>query len=324
MAAVDDENFTGATQILNAQVNKTGKSIQAISSIYDALVENVKDAEEAAAKQEGYPNAVENAQKTLINETKVLQSYLPKQYQNIPFPDALKAALINTEVSTEVKNRIGKNKKDETETQTQTQYTPMGDVDESDISIPRTGVFQLINPNDNKKYPQSVKGENAQRMIAQGMGEIDKESAYTELSWNLTDKPYAVMSMSYESLDKPGRFHRRWDASQGSRNIRKRLVSGDMVMDKKTLKRYPVVVDVPPGTRSSELQNKTIYIVNGVKYNWQNFGTKFGKPMYEAQEVDAINQTDELINIIKNQSSSFIIRNAQPITDTDSLQVIPE
>tara|TARA_Y100000593_G_scaffold47128_1_gene89383 strand:- start:730 stop:2247 length:1518 start_codon:yes stop_codon:yes gene_type:complete len=313
IAAVDDENFTGATQILNAQVNKTGKSIQAISSIYDALVERVKDAEEAAAKGEGYPNAVQNAQNALLNETKVLQSYLPKQYQNIPFADALKAALINTEVSTEEKNKLSQKKKDgEVQPKTQTQYTPMDDVSEADMQLPSTGVFQLTNPNDNKKYPQSFKGENARRMIEQGMGEIDKESAYTELSWHLTDKPFAVMSMSYESLDKPSRFT---PAGQANRNIRKRLVSGDTVMDKTTLKRYPVIVDVPPGTSTSELQNKTIYIVNGVKYNWKDFGTKFGKPMYEAQEADARNQTDALMRVVQNQVNSFKIHSIQAIPE---------
>jgi len=289
-SAVQDGNFTGATHILNSQISKTGKSVTAISSMYDVLVKNVTDAETAFNKGEGTEEAIVSATAALDRESKTLQAFLPPQYRNVPFADGLQAAVANADISTKKRNDINKGNNGTPPPQTQTTYNLMNDVSESNMRIPSTAIISLINPRTNKRYEQRFTSDTAQRIVETGQGIIDKQNAMIEFEWaGRENKAFRIdagkRTMTYQSVKKPLLLK--------SRNERIELKSGDEVMEKSSGTKFPVVIDNPPG---NTMRDKIGYIVNGKRYNFQEFINKFGKPMYEAQEVDARKRTFETFN----------------------------
>ena len=166
----------------------------------------------------------------------------------------------------------------------------MNDVSESNMRIPSTAIISLINPRTNKRYEQRFTSDTAQRIVETGQGIIDKQNTMIEFEWaGRENKAFRIdagkRTMTYQSVKKPLLLK--------SRNERIELKSGDEVMEKSSGTKFPVVIDNPPG---NTMRDKIGYIVNGKRYNFQEFINKFGKPMYEAQEVDARKRTFETFN----------------------------
>jgi hypothetical protein len=258
--------------------------------MYDVLVKNVTDAETAFNKGEGTEEAIVSAKAALDRESKTLQAFLPPQYRNVPFADGLQAAVANADISTKKRNDINKGNNGTPPPQTQTTYNLMNDVSESNMRIPSTAIISLINPRTNKRYEQRFTSDTAQRIVETGQGIIDKQNAMIEFEWaGRENKAFRIdagkRTMTYQSVKKPLLLK--------SRNERIELKSGDEVMEKSSGTKFPVVIDNPPG---NTMRDKIGYIVNGKRYNFQEFINKFGKPMYEAQEVDGRKQTFETFN----------------------------
>ena len=141
-------------------------------------------------------------------------------------------------------------------------------------------------------FPKDEKftSDVARRMVETGQGTINKNNAMIEFEWATRDDFTAAGSraITYQSIEKPSRYS---TAGVQKRNKRITLRSGDEVMDKSSGKRFPVVIDQPPRAVS---RDDIGYIVNGNRYNFQQFINKFAKPMYDIEETEIMEKTNDI------------------------------
>ena len=118
--------------------------------------------------------------------------------------------------------------------------------------------------------------------------------------------------MVYESPEKPGFF----DIEQKSekRNKRIYLNPGDIVVELKSGKEYPVAIDKP--TTRDYTPDKIVYTVNGVSYNWKKFMSKFGKPMFQATQVQKTGAPQNLLDIQKDKFEILGVSRVQSNSDS--------
>ncbi len=281
--AIDNGNFLLAKTIIEQQSRITGNTYQTLSSMYDnalSIYNNVKEKFDKLEAGEGELRAAENS---LLDFQRRHISNIPPQFRdpNNNFAQSMSNWALNTRGQS-AKTNLGVESGDggvETgmKQTAQTTYKLMNDISEGDMRIPSTAVISLINPRTNKRYEQKFTSDTAQRLVETGQGMIDKKNAMIEFEWaGRENKAFridaGVRTMTYQSVKKPLLLK--------TRNERIELQSGDEVMEKSSGKRFPVIIDNPQG---NQMRDKIGYIVNGKRYNFQQFINKFGKPMYDLE-----------------------------------------
>ena len=316
--AVDDYNFAGASQILNSKIAQTGKSVTAINSIYKGLVENEQEMlkEFGDSTLTGKPYL--DAKKLRIQNEKTFITWLPKVYQNLPFPQALQAALAGVSPTSKDRQLANQQKTVKTKipsaTPLPTVYKPILNIEEEDLQIPDNSSVSLINIQTGQPFDQKFSGKVAKQLIQTGKATLVKDTAVSKFYWDRRDDVKHERGMVYESPEKPGFFDIEQRAEK--RNKRIYLNSGDIVVELESGKEYPVAIDKP--TTRDYTPDKIVYIVNGVKYNWKKFMSKFGKPMFESTQVEQPGAPQFLLDAQK-KSNEFEILNINRVqSDSDS------
>ena len=313
--AVDDYNFAGASQILNSKIAQTGKSVTAIDSTYKGLVANeqemLKDFGEI-----GQPYI--DAKNLRIQNEKTFLTWLPKVYQNMPFPQALQAALAGVSPTSQDRKLANQQKKVKTKislvTPQPTVYKPILGIKEEDLQIPDSSSVSLINVQTGKPFDQKFQGNVAKQLIESGKATLVKDTAVSKLYWDRKDDVIHERGMVYESPEKPGFFNVELRAEK--RNKRITLKAGDIVVDLKSGKEYPVAIDTP--VTRDYTPDKIVYTVNGVKYNWKEFMSKFGKPMFQATQVQKTGAPQFLLDAQQKANEFEILGISQVQSDSDS------
>jgi hypothetical protein len=311
--AVDDYNFAGASQILNSKIAQTGKSVTAIHSTYKGLVANeqemLKDFGEI-----GQPYI--DAKNLRIQNERTYLSWLPKIYQNMPFTKALDAALAGVIPTSKDRQAANQQKTVKTKipsaTPLPTVYKPILNIEEEDLQIPNNSSVSLINIQTGQPFDQKFSGKIAKQLIQTGKATLVKDTAVSKFYWDRRDDVKHERGMVYESPEKPGFF----DIEQKSekRNKRIYLNPGDIVVELKSGKEYPVAIDKP--TTRDYTPDKIVYTVNGVSYNWKKFMSKFGKPMFQATQVQKTGAPQNLLDIQKDKFEILGVSRVQ--SDSDS------
>jgi len=313
--AVDDYNFAGASQILNSKIAQTGKSVTAINSTYEWLVEN----EQKMLKEFGeIGQPYIDAKNLRIQNEKTFLTWLPKVYQNMPFPQALQAALAGVSPTSQDRKLANQQKKVKTKispvTPQPTVYKPILGIKEEDLQIPDSSSVSLINVQTGKPFDQKFQGNVAKQLIESGKGTLVKDTAVSKLYWDRKDDVIHERGMVYESPEKPGFFNVELRAEK--RNKRITLKAGDIVVDLKSGKEYPVAIDTP--VTRDYTPDKIVYTVNGVKYNWKEFMSKFGKRMFEATQVQKTGAPQFLLDAQQKANEFEILGISQVQSDSDS------
>lgn len=281
--AIDDGNFLLAKTIIEQQSRITGNTYQTLSSMYDNALSIYNNVKEKFDKLEVEQEDLDAAAKSLLDFQRRHISNIPPQFRdpNNDFSQSMSNWALNTRGQSAKTNLGVKSGDGGVETgmkqTSQTTYKLMNDISEGDMNIPSTAVISLINPRTNKRYEQKFTSDTAQRLIETGQGMIDKKNAMIEFEWaGRENKAFridaGVRTMTYQSVKKPLLLK--------TRNERIELQSGDEVMEKSSGKRFPVIIDNPQG---NQMRDKIGYIVNGKRYNFQQFINKFGKPMYDLE-----------------------------------------
>jgi len=311
--AVDDNNFAGASQILNSKIAQTGKSVTAIHSIYKGLVENEQ---EMLKEFNEFGQPYIEAKNLRIQNERTYLSWLPKIYQNMPFPQALQAALAGVSPTSKDRQAANQQKIDKTKiplaTPLPTVYKPILNIDEEDLQIPDNSSVSLINIQTGQPFDQKFSGKVAKQLIQTGKATLVKDTAVSKFYWDRRDDVKHERGMVYESPEKPGFF----DIEQRAKNRNKRihLNPGDIVVELESGKEYPVAIDKP--TTKDYTPDKVVYTVNGVSYNWKKFMSKFGKPMFEATQSEPSGAPQYLLDIQKDKFEVVGISRVQ--SDSDS------
>ena len=315
--AVDDYNFAGASQILNSKIAQTGKSVTAINSIYKGLVENEQEMlkEFGDSPLTGKPYL--DAKNLRIQNEKTFITWLPKVYQNMPFPQALQAALAGVSPTSQDRKLANQQKKVKTKitpTPPPTVYKPILGIKEEDLQIPDSSLVSLINIQTGQPFDQKFSGKVAKQLIQTGKGTLVKDTAVSKFYWAVRDDVKYERGMVYESPEKPGFFDIEQRAEK--RNKRIYLNPGDIVVELESGKEYPVAIEKP--TTRDYTPDKIVYTVNGVSYNWKKFMSKFGKPMFQATQVQKTGAPQFLLDAQQKANEFEILGISQVQSDSDS------
>ena len=312
--AVNDYNFAGASQILNSKIAQTGKSVTAINSTYEWLVENEQKMLKEFGKI-GQPYI--DAKNLRIQNEKTFLTWLPKVYQNMPFPQALQAALAGVSPTSQDRKLSNQQKKVKTKitpTPPPTVYKPILGIKEEDLQIPDSSLVSLINIQTGQPFDQKFSGKVAKQLIQTGKGTLVKDTAVSKFYWDRRDDVKYERGMVYESPEKPGFFDIEQMAEK--RNKRIHLNPGDIVVELESGKEYPVAIEKP--TTRDYTPDKIVYTVNGVSYNWKKFMSKFGKPMFEATQVQKTGAPQYLLDAQQKANEFEVVGISRVQSDSDS------
>ncbi len=291
--ALEDDNIVLAKSILERAVTRTGNTLTGITSMYNNIIKNNRTITEKAAIGD-LPIEMKNKSDGEMDEfERKYLSVIPAQYRTNNFSESLANWQLNTkakDLGQPKPQGRGKEKPTVDDAKTQTIYKPIDGVSEGNIQLPNTAMVSLINPRTNTPFPQKFTSDVARRMVETGQGTINKNNAMIEFEWATRDDFTAAGSraITYQSIEKPSRYS---TAGMQNRNKRITLRSGDEVMDKSSGKRFPVVIDQPPRAVS---RDDIGYIVNGNRYNFQQFINKFAKPMYDIEETEIMEKTNDI------------------------------
>jgi hypothetical protein len=311
--AVDDYNFAGASQILNSKIAQTGKSVTAINSTYNGLVAH----EQEMLKEYGeIGKPYIDAKNLRIQNERTYLSWLPKIYQNMPFTKALEAALAGVSPTSKDRQAANQQKTVKTKipsaTPLPTVYKPILNIEEEDLQIPDNSSVSLINIQTGQPFDQKFSGKVAKQLIQTGKATLVKDTAVSKFYWDRRDDVKYERGMVYESPEKPGFFDIEQRAEK--RNKRIYLNPGDIVVELESGKEYPVAIEKP--TTRDYTPDKVVYTVNGVSYNWKKFMSKFGKPMFQATQVQKTGAPQNLLDIQKDKFEILGVSRVQ--SDSDS------
>ena len=291
--AVDDNNFTGASQILQSSILQTGKSVTAMNTIYKDYL-NLENEQRAEFGDTGaaYLEAKKMREQIEVN----FKPNLPEIYQNMPFQQGLNAALIGASPTSKDRAAANQQKKDKTiippPPPQPTVYKPILNIEEEDLQIPDNSSVSLINTQTGQPYDQKFSGKVAKQLIQTGKATLVKDTAVSKFYWDRRDDVVHERGMVYESPEKPGFFD--FEQKAMKRNKRIYLNPGDIVVELESGKEYPVAIDKP--TTRDYTPDKVVYTVNGVAYNWKKFMSKFGKPMFEATQAQKLGAPQFLLD----------------------------
>ena len=313
--AVDDYNFAGASQILNSKIAQTGKSVTAIDSIYEGLVENEQ---EMLKEFNEFGKPYIDAKKLRIQNERTYLSWLPEIYQNLPFPQALEAALAGVSPTSKDRQAANQQKLDKSKIlptiPPPTVYKPILNIEEEDLQIPDSSLVSLINIQTGQPFDQKFSGKIAKQLIQTGKATLVKDTAVSKFYWDRRDDVKHERGMVYESPEKPGFFDIEQRAKK--RNKRIYLNPGDIVVELESGKEYPVAIDKP--TTRDYTPDKIVYTVNGVSYKWKKFMSKFGKPMFQATQVQKTGAPQYLLDAQQKANEFEVVGISRVQSDSDS------
>jgi hypothetical protein len=347
MGYIDEDNLEGASQLLLDNIKRSADKLKVIDDYHSTLMTHAAAQKEefGVGYQAGHP---EYDARMLLEKSRVsMRQDFPDKYKlpNMSFPDALYRWKIGTAPSQEKPVDNGTKPPPPEE---QTVYKPILNIPFQDVSLPNDSQVRLTNPVTGKPYDKVFDGKTAKQMMAANRGNLIKDgTSFIKFTWGDRDDRIGYRGMVYEKpvhekgftpfrkppgweprepeLYKPRTGEketwreRMFGGHAHIRNERATLQSGDEVMNMKTGKRYPVIIQSPTGTRPDEVTaDKITYIVNGAKYNWTEFMKLFGKPLFDKSTVITSPRGRTLQDRVTRAAANSFIVNSVTKVDSDS------